>query len=212
MFSRTRGELVFSIRGEISSASILGKYKNLALKPERLEIIVFTGPGNFQMRKRGPCGRPVEPTLMPQSFSSWPPTVHGILFDIQAKNYNLVLYSRLRRLSLLQSMLFAARICVSTLAKTLILIWVPGQPLIPSLGMKIIIFSTLCRALLFLKRGELLYFMRLSYVRLISNFCFYLHRTYSMSDVDWPNLIKSYRGGQSTTIDSTTVFMNGQGT
>ena len=54
--------------------------------------------------------------------------------------------------------------------------------------------------------------MRLSYVRLISNFRFYLHRTYSMSDVDWPNLIKSYRGGQSTTIDSTTVSMNGQGT
>ena len=78
--------------------------------------------------------------------------------------------------------------------------------------MKIIIFSTLSRALLFLKRGELLYFMRLSYVRLISNFCFYLHKTYSMSDVDWPNLIKSYRGGQSTTIDSTTVSMNGQGT
>ena len=47
-------------------------------------------------------------------------------------------------------------------------------------------------ALLFLKRGELAYFMRLSCVSLISNFSFYLHRTYSMSDVDWPNLIKSY--------------------
>ena len=46
--------------------------------------------------------------------------------------------------------------------------------------------------LLFLKRGELAYFMRLSCVSLISNFSFYLHRTYSMSDVDWPNLIKSY--------------------
>ena len=68
------------------------------------------------------------------------------------------------------------------------------------------------RPLFFLKRGELLYFMRLSYVPLISNFRFYLARTYSMSDVDWPNLIKSYRGGQSTTIDPTTVSMNGQGT
>ena len=60
------------------------------------------------------------------------------------------------------------------------------------------IFYTLTQALRAMKSGDLLFFfMRLSYVGLISDFCFYLLRTHSISDVDWPNLIKSYRRSSS---------------
>ena len=146
------------------------------------------------MRKRGPCGRPVQPAL-PQSFSSWPPTVHGMLLFIQAKKYH-----HRHNINSMQSFQFTTRFFK----------FHRGSPLIPDgtvwewaptavFGkMATFIFYTLTQALRAMKSGDLLFFfMRLSYVGLISDFCFYLLRTHSISDVDWPNLIKSYRRSSS---------------
>lgn len=100
-FSRTWGELVLSTRGGLrpgwelrSSVSILEQSKNLkpmwieniCKKEEKLECWKVR---NFQAhfwrwdegrrRCKPETGRAT--TEMPQSFSSWPPTVHGILCD-----------------------------------------------------------------------------------------------------------------------------------
>ena len=141
------------------------------------------------MRKRGPCGRPVQPAL-PQSFSSWPPTVHGMLLFIQAKKYH-----HRHNINSMQSFQFTTRFLLSS--------WVGADSWWHSLGVSthccfwkdgnihILYFDTSAMKSLFF------FFMRLSYVRLISDFCFYLLRTHSISDVDWPNLIKSYRRSSS---------------